>query len=133
MAGSRSWKKYKADNGQFYSVNIDESNAEAADFDDLSLADEIAGAVPPPLPRGMKMRSASVLDADVGSSRKIWVGKPDSGIITGSVSSLLLFAFNNASGISEAIAWVIQSIKGETQSSTRPRSRDSGFLDGDNT
>ena len=130
MAGSLSWKKYVRDNGDIFAVKIDEGNAEAADFDDITVADEVAGVVPPPLPKSVKMRYANVRDPSSGSNRKIYVGKPDSGIMTGSVVSLLLWAFTANNAIS-AISWIITSVIGETFKESIPNSSDTGFLDGD--
>lgn len=130
MAGSRSWKKYTADDDTVYSVNIDEGNAEAAGFDDLTPADEIAGVIPPQLPKGFKMRYVNVRDPATGSTRQIPVGKPTNGLATGAIVSLLLWAFNSSNAVT-AISWIVTSFVKEKYSSKRPNSNDTGFLDGD--
>lgn len=130
MAGSKSWKKYEADNGDVYSVLIDEGNAEAAGFDDLSVADELAGAIPPVLPRGFQMRYVNVKNPSNGSTRKIYVGKPSNGLVTGAIVSLLLWAFDSADVVS-AVSWIVTSFVKEKYSAKRPNSTDTGFLDGD--
>lgn len=130
MAGSKSWKKYLSDSGDTYSVLIDEGNAEAAGFDDLTPLDELAGAVPPPLPKGFKMRYVNVKDPASGSTRQIYVGKPTNGLATGSIVSLLLWAFTSDNAVS-AISWIVTSFVKEKFFAKRPNSNDSGFLDGD--
>ncbi len=132
MAGSLSWKKYLTDAGVTYSVKIDEGNAEAAGFDDVTIADEIAGVVPPELPKGFKMRYVNVKDPASNSGRKIYVGKPDDGLATGLVKSLLLFAFSGGSA-GAAIEWLVSSFVGEQNRVRIPSASDTGFLDGDAT
>lgn len=131
MAGSRKWVKYKTDGGQFYSVNLDESNAEAAGFADITIADEIAGTVPPLLPKGYEMRYVNVSEPSSGSNRKIYVGDPANGLVTGSIISLLLWVFSDASNVSSAVSWVVRSFVGERNRARRANSTDTGFIDGD--
>ena len=129
MAGSQKYMVYRSDNGKDYAVKIDESNGEVANFDDYSLLYEIAGVPLPPLPKGMTMRYAN-LSRD-GSTRKVWVGKPDSPIMLGAVVSLLL-SFFGAGAFAESVTWVISSVIGE-KSPPRPAIADTGMLDGDAT
>ena len=115
MAGSKKSMVYKSDNGNNYAVTVDESNG------------EVAGVPLPTMPKGMVMRYANV-HRD-GSNRRIWVGKPDSPIMLGSVVSLLL-SFFGAGTFAESVAWVVSSVIGE-KSPTRPKTADTGILDGD--
>lgn len=127
MAGSQKYAVYRSDNGNDYAVKIDESNSEVSDFDDYSLLYEIAGVPLPPLPKGMVMRYAN-LSRD-GIPRKVWVGKPDSPIMLGAVVSILL-SFFGAGAFAESVTWVINSVIGE-KSPPRPKTADTGILDGD--
>ena len=132
MAGSRKWVVYQDDSSNDYSVQIDEGNAELAGFTDVSFAMEIAGVVPPPLPKGMTMRYVNVKDNNSGSTRKIWVGNKLHGLVTGSIVSLLLWAFTDGGAVA-AVSWAVTSPIGEAKSSKRPNAVDTGFLDGDAT
>ena len=127
MAGSRKSMVYKSDNGQNYAVQVDESNGEAANFDDYSLLYEIAGVPLPPIPKGMVMRYANV--SRDGTTRKIHVGKPDSPLMLGAVVSILL-SFFGAGAFAESVTWMVSSVIGE-KSPPRPRTSDTGILDGD--
>ena len=132
MAGSLSWKEYTTDAGVKYAVRIDEGNAELSGFDDITLAQEIAGAVPPILPKGFAMRYVNVQDPSSGSSRKIYVGKPDNGLATGAIKALLLWAFTDGGAVA-AISWAVKSFIGEQNRVKRASAADTGFLDGDAT
>ena len=127
MAGSKKSMVYKSDNGNNYAVTVDESNGEVASFDDYSLIYEVAGVPLPTMPKGMVMRYANV--SRDGANRRIWVGKPDSPIMLGSVVSLLL-SFFGAGTFAESVAWIVSSVIGE-KSPTRPKTADTGILDGD--
>ena len=81
------------------------------------------------MPKGMQMRYAN-LKRD-GSSRKVWVGKPTSPIMLGTVVSLLL-SFFGAGSFAESVVWLISSVVGE-QSAPRPNPSDTGITDGDDT
>ena len=132
MAGSRKYVKYVTDANVTYAVNIDESNAEACDFDDITIADEVAGTVPPPLPKGYKMRTGNFLGDD-GSVRSIPIGKPTSLLITGAVLSVLLPVFQSGSLFGQSVAFVLRSIISEKFSVVRPSAKDSGLTDDDAT
>jgi len=55
MAGSLTWRQYEADNGQNYSIRVDESNARAVlTPSPVFVADRTANH--PQLPRGIKKR-----------------------------------------------------------------------------
>ena len=127
MSGSQKYQVYKSDNGNNYAVKIDESNGEVANFDDYSLLYEIAGVPLSPLPKGMVMRYANV--SRDGTTRKIHVGKPDSPLMLGAVISILL-SFFGAGAFAESVTWVVSSVIGE-KSPPRPKTADSGILDGD--
>ena len=127
MSGSKKYMVYRSDNGNNYAVNVDESNGEVASFDDYSLIYEVAGVPLPTMPKGMVMRYANV--SRDGANRKIWVGKPDSPIMLGSVVSLLL-SFFGAGAFAESVAWIVSSVIGE-KSPARPKTADTGILDGD--
>ena len=127
MSGSQKYQVYRSDNGNDYAVKIDESNGEVANFDDYSLLYEIAGVPLPPLPKGMVMRYANV--SRDGTTRKIHVGKPNSPLMLGAVISILL-SFFGAGAFAESVTWVVSSVIGE-KSPPRPKTADSGILDGD--
>lgn len=127
MAGSKKYMVYKADNNANYAVQIDESNGEVADFEDYSPLFQIGGTDLPLLPRGMTMRYANVTRE--GTSRKIWVGKPNSPIVLGSVVSILL-SFFGVGSFAQSVAWAVSSIVSE-KLAPRPRTDDTGILDGD--
>jgi len=130
MAGSRKWMVYESDAGVPYAVQIDESNGEAADFDDYGILFEIAGVTLPVLPKGFQMRYANAqTTASEGGSRKIWVGKATSGIISGVIATVLLPYFSGTT-LGAAVAYAISSIVGE-KSGSRPKIADTGILDGD--
>lgn len=130
MAGSRKWQVYTDDSGVQHSVNIDESNGEIAGFTDITAAMSIAGTAPPVKPKGLAMRYVNVKDEVSGSNRKVFVGTRTHGLVTGSIMSLLLWAFTDGSLVS-AISWVVTSFIGETNKIKRPSSADTGFLDAD--
>lgn len=127
MAGSRKDMVYTANDGKRYAVNIDESNGEAADFDDYGILDLVAGVPLPYLPRGFKMRSGTV--SRNGTNRKIWIGKPDSALILGTAFSILLPQYE-AGAFAVSVAWDLISLAGEVLG-RRPRTEDTGLLDGD--
>jgi len=130
MAGSRKWMVYEGDDGNEYAVQIDESNGEAANFADYGILYEVAGVVLPVLPKGFQMRYANAqTTANEGGTRKIWVGTPNSGIITGAIATLLLPYFSGTT-LGAAVAYAISSIVGE-KSGARPKVGDTGILDGD--
>ena len=132
MAGSLSWKIYTTDANVRYSVKIDEGNAEAAGFDVVTLAEEVAGTGPPALPPNFKMRYVNVKEPDSNSSRQIYVGKPDDGLATGLVKTLLLWAFTSDGAVA-ALSWIVSSFVGERNRIKNPVASDTGFLDGDAT
>jgi hypothetical protein len=124
MAGSRKWFKYRAGDGNDYAVQLDESNGEVADFADYADADDL-----PLLPRGHTMRYVNV--ERNGASRKIWVGTPGSGLVTGSTISLLLSAFGVGDFLA-ATAWKVLNFVSE-KVARKPIATDTGILDGDAT
>ena len=129
MAGSQKTMVYLSDNGNRYAVKVDESNGEVSSFDDYTLLDIVAGVPLPPMPKGMQMRYANLLRD--GTNRKIWVGKPTSPIMLGTVVSLLL-SFFGAGSFAESVVWLISSVVGE-KSAPRPNPSDTGIIDGDET
>lgn len=129
MSGSQKYQVYRSDNGKDYAVKIDESNGEVANFEDYSLLYEIAGVPLAPLPKGMVMRYANV--SRDGTNRKIHVGKPDSPLMLGAVISILL-SFFGAGAFAESVTWIVSSVVGE-KSPPRPKTADTGILDGDPT
>lgn len=132
MAGSKKYMVYTADSGSQYTVSIDESNGELAGFDDVTIAMEIAGTVPPPLPKNIKMRYATLEESATGSSRKIAVGKPTAPIWIGNVFTLLLPLFGGSLA-GQAVAWGVRLLVEEVANRQLGNSRDTGFLDDDNT
>ena len=130
MAGSRKWMVYTKDDLSLRAVQIDESNGEAANFADYDST--AAESNIPPLERDVTMRYVTVVEPSTGATRKIWVGTPSSGLITGVASSLLLWAFSGSSA-GAAVAWLVTQFVGERISSRRPIATDTGFTDGDAT
>jgi len=130
MAGSLKWMVYTADDGTAYSVKIDESNGELAGFDDITAAMEIAGTVPPVLPKNLKMRYATVVEPTSGSTRQIAVGKPTTPLWLGSALTLLLPLFGGTLA-GQAVAWGVRLLVEEVFSRQRPNASDTGFLDDD--
>lgn len=73
MAGSRKWMVYTDDYGNNYSIQVDESNGEAAGLADLTTANQTT----PELPRGLKPRYVNLVRAGASGEdikRKIVVG-----------------------------------------------------------
>ena len=130
MAGSLKWMIYTADSGDEYSVRIDESNGELANFGDVTAAMEIAGTVPPVLPKNLKMRYATVVEPTSGSTRQIAVGKPTAPIWLGGALTLLLPLFGGTLA-GQAVAWGVRLLVEEVFNRPRPNASDSGFLDDD--
>jgi hypothetical protein len=123
MAGSKKWMVYQADDLAKYAVQIDESNGEVADFDDYTALDNL-----PLLPSNTTMRYVNCKRD--GANRKIWVGKPTSGLVTGSVVSLLLSSFG-VGDFAISVAWAVFSYVSQAISGRRPQAGDTGILDGD--
>lgn len=132
MAGSLKSMVYTADDGNEYVVKIDESNGELTGFGDVTIAMEIAGTVPPPLPRNIKMRYATVQESESGSTRRIQVGSPTAAIWAGNVFTLLLPVFSGTLA-GQAVAWGIRLLVEEVANRSLGNSADTGFLDGDAT
>lgn len=132
MAGSKKWMKYTADDGIQYGVVIDESNGEAAGFEDY--ADPAQGqpqTALPVLPKGAQMRYINVVDPTSGARRQIFVGKPDDDLWTGVATQILLPLVASNGLIAALTAFLVASSVGEKF--TRPISKDTGLTDGDNT
>lgn len=132
MAGSLKSMIYTADSGDTFVVKIDESNGELAGFDDVTIALEIAGTVPPPLPKNLKMRYATVVEPDSGSTRQIPVGKPTAPVWIGNVFTLLLPVFGGTLA-GQAVAWGVRLLVEEVYNRSLGNSSDTGFLDDDDT
>lgn len=126
MAGSRKWVVYESDVGQKYAVNIDESNAEATDFDDLTPSDSF-----PRLPQGFTMRYGLFIDPDSGATRKIWIGKPSSPLITGAATAITLLLSGGVT-IADWVLFFLRAIISENRG-TIPVPFDTALLDGDET
>lgn len=124
MAGSIKAMVYTSDQGDKYIVNIDESNGELTGFDDY-----INQADAAPIPKGLKMRYANVVEPITGAKRQIYVGKTSSDIWTGAIVGLLLFLVGIESPGN--VAFTLQSLVGEKF--TRYRAADTGLTDGDVT
>jgi len=73
--GSRRWFLYKADNGSYYSVELDESNAQQCDFTNFVRgAEGYAGL----LPGRFKMRYVNATHPrNSAIKRRFWVGTPE--------------------------------------------------------
>ena len=132
MAGSLKNMVYKDDNLDKYLVKIDESNGELAGFGDVTIAMEIAGIVPPPLPKNLKMRYAVVQEPETGGTRRIYVGDPLAPIWGGNILSILLPLFGGTLA-GQAVAWGVTLLVKEVFDRTLGNSRDTGFLDDDDT
>lgn len=75
MTGSIKWMAYTADNNDVYLKRIDESNGEAAGWDDVTTANQNS----PIMPQGFEPRYINVVRAGASGEdirRKIYVGKP---------------------------------------------------------
>lgn len=124
MAGSIKDVIYVSDSGKNYIARMDESNAEAAGFDDYTGEEDIS-----PLPRGFQMRYANVIEPTSGAKRRIYVGKTNNGIWTGTIVSVLLFLIG--AGTPGNAAFTISSLVGEA--ARRYKAGDTGLTDGDAT
>ena len=127
MAGSRKWMIYVADDGTEYAVQIDESNAEALGFQDIT-ADNVTTL---PLPKGYKMRSVSVQDPVSGARRELPVGTAVASVTIAAAVGILL-PLLNASGLATALT-LFNTLYTSGERVARPRAFDTGLLDGDAT
>lgn len=114
MSGSMKWLLYTADDGNQYAVFRDESNAEAAGFDDYT------GGTEKPLPQGWRPRGVNLMDTD-GNRKFLEIGKPDNDLYTGATNSVVL----------NGTTWGVSSVRGEKRK--RPVAFDSYKDDGDAT
>jgi hypothetical protein len=139
MAGSRTWKSYTADNGTVYSVETDESNAEATITSDGAdtplLATRTANS--PGKPCGLKMRYANTaLSTNPNIRRKFYIGTSAAMIAAGAdgatISAPIYPAASDAVG-TDAV-WSIRSLRGEkSRRAPAVAATDTGLTDGDIT
>lgn len=108
MAGSMKWVRYTADNGQVYSVRMDESNSIAGGF-----ADQKSGESTNELPKGMVMRYVNVLHGATGTRRRLYLGKPDNALKNGGVVNLVVYTGTTA----QAVQFQVTSYRGEKKRS----------------
>jgi hypothetical protein len=134
MAGSLKYFKYVDDQGAAFSINIDESNAEAT-----------VGGVPlcvsrtashPRRPMGHKMRYAlAFCNGTPNIRRRFWVGNPLAiPQILASAAFLAQAGTNNNNTAQTAVPWTITRYKGEQVSPVPPLdvlTGDTGLTDGD--
>jgi hypothetical protein len=134
MAGSLKYFRYTDDTSANYSVNIDESNAEAT-------VGGIALCLPrtaahPNLPTKLKKRYVNAyVTATPAIKRKFWVGNPLA------IPQILLGAAFLAAAVGSAtdgapvqVAWTISSYRGEKNSpppALNTTAGDTGLTDGD--
>lgn len=125
MAGSRDWFIYTADNGLFYSVNLDESNAEAAGFPHLTIANinTTAGV----LPKNLKMRFIrTVNQAEPNHKRVFYINNQfnlAARLAAGTIAAPVYPGNPNS-------IWTVTTYKGEARTRL-PNVVDTGLNDGD--
>lgn len=134
MAGSLKYFRYTDDAGVPYSINVDESNAEAT-------VGGIALCLPrtaahPNIPTKLKKRYLNAyVTATPAIKRKFWVGNPLAipQILAG--GAFLAGAYPTAADAATvAVAWTISSYRGEKNSpppALNTTSGDTGLTDGD--
>lgn len=74
MAGSITWRAYTADDGNTYSVRIDESNANGALSGGTGVLMPVRTDNFSPIPKGLKMRYALGRSLDGKIRRKFYIG-----------------------------------------------------------
>lgn len=132
MAGSRTLFEYVNDAGVLYTVNIDESNAEAT-----------CGGIPlfttrtvqsPDLPaRTTKRYINATLLNNPDIKRRFWIGNPQAVVQAVNGATLLAQVYpTSADAIGSRENWVISSYRGEKSSvPIALNAPDTGLIDGD--
>jgi hypothetical protein len=139
MAGSRTWKSYTADNGTLYSVETDESNAEATITSDGSdtplLATRTANS--PAKPCGLKMRYVNAsLSTNANIRRKFYVGTAAAMVAAAADGATISAPVYPAAGdaVGTDATWSIRSLRGEkSRRAPAVAAVDTGLTDGDTT
>lgn len=135
MSGSLAWRAYTCDNGQVYSINVDESNANAV------VTGGVGGALLPQrtvslplLPTGCDKRYVLTRDSvNQNEKRKFYVGTAASAAAL-SVPGATITAEDypgagDAAGVSRT--WVVTAYRGEKMRMAPPfSSPDTGLTDG---
>jgi hypothetical protein len=134
MAGSLKWFKYADDAGVAYSINVDESNAEAT-VGGIALC-LVRTAAHPNIPTKLKKRYLNAyVTATPAIKRKFWVGNPLAipQILAG--GAFLAGAYPTAAdGATTTVAWTIASYRGEKNApppALNTTAGDTGLTDGD--
>jgi len=97
MAGSSGRYAYQSDDGELYSIRMDDSNA-------LAIGN-VPDAVSPGLPGGYRPRYVLATHAGTGNQRKIVVGDPTNATWLGpGAGSVSLVHFTESGGAAEAHA-----------------------------
>jgi hypothetical protein len=119
MAGSMTWREYEADNGQKYSIKVDESNAEAIIGPSVKFL-PIRTSNWPQLPKGIKKRYVLCSNiANPKQRRKLYVGTQSLlTTIQNNESSPITcpdYPGTNASTAGTAVNWTHTYYAGETR------------------
>lgn len=139
MAGSRTWKAYTADNGTVYSVETDESNAEATITSDGAdtplLATRTTNSSGKPC--GLKMRYANAqLSTDARIRRKFYIGNQAAMTLAAADGATISAPVYPAGGdgVGTDATWTIRSLRGEkSRRAPSVSAQDTGLTDGDTT
>jgi hypothetical protein len=119
MAGSLTWREYQADNGQFYSIKCDESNANAI-CGTSTVFLPLRTANHPQIPKGVKLRYALTTNiANPKQRRKFIIGtQPLLALVQNNPSSPIVapdYPTTNATGAGTAVNWSHTYYSGESR------------------
>lgn len=134
MAGSKKWFRYQNDAATAYSVNIDESNAEATCGGVQLMLSRTAAH--PKLPSGDKMRYClAFVTATPNIKRKFYVGNPLASAQLSTGAAFLAGIYPTAGdGATVTGAWTVTALRGEKSSpppALNTTAGDTGLTDGD--
>lgn len=128
MAGSMKDMLYVADDGNTYTVRIDESNGEAFGFTNVSAG--TAGTTYSDLPRRMQMRYVLWQGNDVDVRRKFWCGTPTTPeFVNGGNVTVGILSGNTVVQVPGYLTYAV----GEKRRLPRTNAIDTGLNDGDPT
>jgi len=133
MAGSLTYRTYRADSGTFHSIRMDESNASAAGATGGQLCPERVGDYGA-LPRGLKPRYVNTFDANLPRrKRRFIVGDPAlvaDLIVPGAIIDSEVYPNGEDDG-GGSTSWVVTSYRGERTNIIPGRGNtDTGLTDG---
>lgn len=134
MAGSLIGVSYKRDNGEFYALNRDESNARALALDSAGVAQQflfLAAATPfvgSLAPKGFRERYANTfLQSDPRVRRKFPIGNPSALSFLSQPGALISASIRTNE---TAVTWVVTSLRGERSPRNVSFGSDTGQTDG---